>query len=150
SYENPDLANGRMRNCRRTPSGTTLIAVEAAGKIIEVDSKGQIVWTYMAPDAEHRYPYQAHRLANGNTLVSLANPGEVVEVDKAGSIVRSIGGNKMDLRLGWVSGTQPLPNGGLLLSDYTGRRLLEIDASGKVVHSFNTGSRAFASVSLLP
>ena len=104
----------------------------------------------MAPDAEHRYPYQAHRLPNGNTLVSLANPGEVVEVDKAGSIVRSIGGNKMDLRLGWVSGTQPLPNGGLLLSDYTGRRVVEIDASGNVVHSFNTGSRAFASISLLP
>lgn len=150
SYENPDLANMRMRNCRRTSGGTTLIAVEAAGKIIEVDSKGQIVWTFTAPDAAHRYPYQANRLPNGNTLVSLANPGEVLEVDKAGSIVRSIGGNKMDLRLGWVSGTQPLPNGGLLLADYTGRRLLEIDASGKVVHSFNTGSRAFASVSVLP
>ena len=150
SYENPDMANMRMRNCRRTSADTTLIAIEAAGRIIEVDSKGQIVWSYMAPDAEHRYPYQAHRLANGNTLVSLANPGEVVEVDKAGKTVRSIGGNKMDLRLGWVSGTQPLPNGGLLLSDYTGRRLVEVDASGQVVHSFNTGARAFASVSLLP
>ena len=103
-----------------------------------------------AAGTEHRYPYQAHRLPNGNTLVSLANPGEVVEVDKMGSIVLSVGGNKMDLRLGWVSGTQPLPNGGLLLADYTGRRLLELDASGKVLHSFNTGSRAFASVSLLP
>ena len=150
SYENPDMANMRMRNCRRTLGGTTLIAIEAAGKIIEVDSKGQVVWSYLAPDAEHRYPYQAHRLPNGNTLVSLANPGEVVEVDKAGKTVRSIGGNKMDVRLGWVSGTQPLPNGGLLLSDYTGRRLLEIDASGQIVHSFNTGARAFASVSLLP
>ena len=82
--------------------------------------------------------------------MSLANPGEVVEVDKLGKTIRSIGGNKMDIRLGWVSGTQPLPNGGLLLSDYTGRRLVEVDASGQVVHSFNTGARAFASVSLLP
>ena len=57
----------------------------------------------------NRFPYQAHRLTNGNTLIGLANPGELVEVDKAGKIVRSIAGNKMDVRLGWVTGTQPLP-----------------------------------------
>jgi hypothetical protein len=74
NYENPDLANGRMRNCRRTPAGTTLIAVEAAGKIIEVDSKGGCLTS--GSGCEHRI-YQAHRLPNGNTLVSLANPGEV-------------------------------------------------------------------------
>jgi Mala s 1-like protein len=89
-------------------------------------------------------------LANGNTLVSLANPGEVVEVDKAGKVVRSIAGKKMDVRLGWVTGTQPLPDGNLLIADYTGKRLLEIDASGKVTHAIKTGDWAIASISLIP
>ena len=55
----------------------------------------------------NRFPYQAHRLPNGNNLVGLANPGELLEVDKAGKVVRSIAGKKMDIRLGWVTGTQP-------------------------------------------
>ena len=37
-YENSDLANMRSRNAHRTDQGTTLIAVEAEGKLIEVDS----------------------------------------------------------------------------------------------------------------
>ena len=150
NYENPDIGNMRMRNCRRTTEGTTLIAVEAAGKIIEVDRAGQIVWSYVAEDAANRFPYQAHRLPNGNTLVGLANPGELVEVDKAGKIVRSIAGKKMDIRLGWVTGTQPLPDGALLVADYTGRRLLEIDASGRVVHQMRTADWNIASISLVP
>jgi dienelactone hydrolase len=150
SYQSPEIGNMRLRNCRRTSAGTTLMAVEAAGKVIEVDWSGQVVWSYVAEDAANRFPYQAHRLANGNTLVSLANPGEVVEVDKAGKVVRSIAGKKMDVRLGWVTGTQPLPDGNLLIADYTGKRLLEIDASGKVTHAIKTGDWAIASISLIP
>ena len=138
-----------MRNCRRTPAGTTLIAIEAAGKIIEVDSKGQIVWSYLAPDADHRYPYQAHRLPSGNTLVSLANPGEVVEVDKAGKIVRSVGGLKSDIRFGWASGVAVLPDGGMIINDYTGRRIIEVDKQGKLLHEWRTGSRTIASIALV-
>ncbi len=152
-YENADLSNMRLRNCRRIESGATagntLIAVEAAGKIIEVDQAGKIVWTYQAEGGPKRLPYQAHRLANGNTLVSLADPGEVVEVERSGKIVRSIAGSKMDIRLGWASGTQPLPNGGLLISDYTGRRLLEVDAKGRVVHQLRTAPWGIASISLM-
>ena len=39
-YESPDLANMRSRNAHRTEQGTTLIAVEAEGKLIEVDQAG--------------------------------------------------------------------------------------------------------------
>ena len=138
-----------MRSCRRTAAGTTLIGVERAGKVIEVDKAGQVVWTYVPEDALNRFPYQAHRLPNGNNLVGLANPGELLEVDKAGKVVRSIAGKKMDIRLGWVTGTQQLPDGGLLVADYTGKRLLEIDASGRVVHQMRTDWN-IASISLVP
>ncbi len=147
-YENPELGNHQMRSARRTPAGATLIAVERLNKVIEVDRSGKIVWTFQATGGDQRFPYQAHRLPNGNTLIGLAAPGEIVEVAPSGAIVKSFGGDKMDLRMGWCSGLQPLPDGGVLLSDYTGRRLIELDAQGRVVNQLRTGSRTVASVSM--
>lgn len=46
-------------------------------------------------------------------------------------------------------GIQPLPDGGLLVADYTGKRLLEIDASGRVVNQMRT-DWSIASISLMP
>ena len=148
-YETPDLANMRMRNANRTAAGTTLIAVEAVAKLIEVDRAGQIVWQWQAPGGDQRRLYQGRRLANGNTRMTLSDPGEVVEVNPAGQIVRSIGGNSMDIQMGWASGHDTLPNGNVLISDYTGRRLLEVDAAGKVVHELRTGARTVATVAVV-
>jgi hypothetical protein len=149
-YVNPDLAGNRMRHCRRTPSGTTLVSVEAASKIIEVNREGKIVWSWTAPGGSRR-PYQAKRLPNGNTLISLMNPGEIVEVNPAGEVLRSVGGNG-PVRIGWASGFDLLPNGNLLVGDYTGQRLIEIDRSGKAVHELQMAHRpatvAVASLSI--
>ena len=65
-------------------------------------------------------------------------------------MVRSIAGAKSDIKMGWTSGFAQLPNGNLLISDYTGRRLIEVDAAGKVVNEMRTGARTIASVELLP
>ena len=139
----------RMRNAHRTENGTTLIAVEAEAKLIEVDSAGKIVWSWQAPEGAKRRLYQGRRLANGNTLMSLSDPGEVVEVDPSGKVVRSIAGSKMDIQFGWASGFVPLPGGGLLIADYTGRRLVEVDSAGKVVHELRTGPRTVATVDVV-
>ncbi len=149
-YESPDIANMRMRNSHRTDQGTTLIAVEAEAKIIEVDRDGKVVWSWQAPNGKNRRAYQARRLANGNTLICISDPGEIVEVDPGGKVVRSIAGARPDIQLGWTSGFVQLPGGGLLLADYTGRRLVELDAAGKVVNELPTGSRTIASVELIP
>ncbi len=148
-YESAELANMRMRNARRTAAGTTLIAVEAVAKIIEVDAGGKIVWQWQAPDGDNRRAYQALRLENGNTLISVNDPGEVLEVNPKGEVVRSIGGKKMDVQIGWPSGMAVLPDGALLVSDYTGRRLLELNAKGAVVRELRTGARTVASVSVV-
>ena len=148
-YESPDIANMRMRNSRRTPEGTTLIAVEVDAKLIEVDRGGNIVWSWQAPGTTKRPLYQGQRLANGNTLMSLADPGEIVEVDKSGRIVRSVGGDKPDIRFGWASGLAVLPDGGLIVNDYTGRRIIEVDKQGKLLHEWRTGSRTVASIALV-
>jgi hypothetical protein len=148
SYESPDLAKMRMRNAWRTPSGTTLIAIEAEAKLIEVDSGGKIVWLWQAPEGNKRRLYMGRRLADGHTILSLSDPGEIVEVDSGGTVVRTIAGGKMDVRFGWASGFAFLPNGNLLISDYTGRRLVEVNRSGTVVNQLRTGSRTIATVSV--
>lgn len=149
-YKTPDLANMRMRNAHRTGAGTTLIAVEAEAKLIEVDRDGRIVWQWQAPEGSKRRLYMGLRLANGNTVMPLNEPGEVVEVNPAGQVVRSIGGNKMDIRMVWASGLTQLPNGNLLINDYLGRRLMEVDGKGNVVNQLKTGARTIASLAVVP
>jgi acetyl esterase/lipase len=148
-YESADLANMRSRNAHRTEQGTTLIAVEAEGKLIEVDPAGKIVWQWQAPNGKNRRLYMGRRLANGNTVMSLSDPGELVEVDRSGKIVRSIGGADPAIQMGWTSGFTFLPEGGILINDYTGRRIIEVDAKGKVVNQWRTGSRTIASIDLV-
>ncbi len=149
NYQASNLANMRMRNSRRTAAGTTLIAEEAVARILEVDAAGKIVWEWQAPNGPNRRAYQAIRLSSGNTLVSLSDPGEVVEVDPAGRVVRSVAGAKMDLQFGWASGIALFPNGNVLIVDYTGRRLVEVDPQGKLVNELRTGERTFASVDVV-
>jgi acetyl esterase/lipase len=149
-YKSPDLANMRMRNATRTAAGTTLIAIEAEARLIEVDKSGQIIWQWQAPEGAKRRMYLGLRLPNGNTLMPLNDPGEVVEVDPSGKVVRSIGGSKMDIRMVWASGLAVLPNGNLLINDYTGRRLMEIDAKGNIVNQLKTGARTIASLAVAP
>jgi acetyl esterase/lipase len=148
-YESADLANMRSRNAHRTQAGTTLIAVEAEGKLIEVDKAGTIVWQWQAPNGKNRRLYMGRRLANGNTVMSLSDPGELVEVNREGQIVRSIGGTNPAVQMGWTSGFTLLADGGMLINDYTGRRIIEVDAKGKVVNQWRTGSRTIASIDLV-
>nr|MDQ2899171.1 PQQ-like beta-propeller repeat protein [Acidobacteriota bacterium] len=149
-YENPDLANMRMRNARRTGEGTTLIAIEGEGKIVEVDPAGKIVWSWQAPNGANRKLYQGRRLSNGNTVVSVSDPGEIVEVSRDGKVARSIAGANPGIQFGWASGFALLPDGGMIVSDYAGRRLVELDKAGKVVNELRTGPRTIASVDIVP
>jgi hypothetical protein len=112
-----------------------------------VDQRGNIVWQWQAPNGPNRKLYMGRRLANGNTVMSLSDPGELVEVDHAGKIVRSIGADPA-VQIGWSSGFAFLPDNGVLIADYAGRRIIEVDAKGKVVNQWRTGSRTIASIDL--
>jgi hypothetical protein len=82
--------------------------------------------------------------------MTISDPGELVEVNPKGEVVRSIAGAKMDIQMGWTSGHDQFPNGNLFISDYTGRRLLEVDPQGKVVNQLRMGPRTVASVAVVP
>jgi hypothetical protein len=51
--------------------------------------------------------------------------------------------------MAWASGFAVLPDGGLLINDYMGRRIIEVDGKGKVVNQWRTGSRTIASIDLV-
>jgi len=62
--------------------------------------------------------------------------------------VRSIAGAKKDIQFGWASGMAVLPDGGMLVSDYTGRRIVELNKEGKVVNELRIGPRTVASLAV--
>ncbi len=147
-WEKPEMAGLWPRMARRTEAGTTLVAFQKAGEIWEINKAGETVWKYKT--SEGRLPYQALRLSNGNTLIGLVDPGEVVEVNQAGKIVRSIGGAESPLRLSWIAGMAILPNGGLMLADFTSRRVLEVDAAGRLVSQLRDIPWSVASIAVIP
>ncbi len=138
-----------IRCARPTPGGTVLIANEHDSTILEVDRAGKIVWRWQMPNAEVRRTYQAVRLADGTTAISISEPGELLFVDKAGKVVRTIG-NGGDLtrgiKFGWASGFHVQPDGSVFISDYTGRRIVEVNAKGELVNELRTPDWAVASV----
>ncbi|MSV27984.1 MAG: hypothetical protein EXQ52_04460 [Bryobacterales bacterium] len=147
-WENPGMAGLWPRMARRTEAGTTLVAYQQAGEVWEINQAGETVWQYKT--AKGRLPYQAIRLTNGNTLIGLVDPGEVVEVNPAGQIVRSIGGANSPLRLSWIAGLALLPNGGMMLADFTSRRVVEVDAAGRMVHELADIPWSVASIAVAP
>jgi len=73
----------------------------------------------------------------------------LIEVDHGGKTVRSIGGTDPAIQMGWASGFTFLTEGSMLINDFTGRRIIEVDAKGKVVNQWRTGSRTVASIDLV-
>src|SRR5262249_4771664 len=127
-------------------SGTTLVAVQVAGLLLEVDSKGQIVRKL---DFPHRMPAYAKPLSDGGMLIGLAGPGEIRRVDSAGKVVGTFAGANDAARMAWTSGFTETPEGGLIVSDYMGSRIVEFDAKGNVVHQLKNVPWSVTSVALM-
>lgn len=147
-WEKPEMSELWPRMSRPTQTGTTLVTFQKGGAVFEVNRQGKTVWEYKIDPS--RLPYQAVRLASGNTLIGLVDPGEVIEVDKSGNIVRSVGGSKSDLRFGWIAGIDVLPSGGIMIADFTSRRVVEVDAAGKLVHELRDLPWSIASIAVMP
>ena len=147
-WEKPEMADLWPRMSRQTPAGTILMTFQKGGTVFELNREGKAIWEYKVDPS--RLPYQAIRLANGNTLIGLVDPGEVIEVDKSGRTVRSIGGAGSKLRFGWIAGLDVLPSGGIMIADFTARRVVEVDASGKLGHELRDLPWAIASIAVVP
>ncbi len=112
--------------------GHTLVAYGHHNKVEELDGKGKVVWSYSAHVIFH-----AEKLRNGNVLVCSAGRfgrGKVWEISRKGKIVWEYNAYAMDAR--------QLPNGNVLIADFTGSRAIEVTRDKKIVWEKNLGGRA--------
>ena len=144
--EKPEYKGLAMRRARRTAAGTTLVPVQAAGLLLELDAQGNVIRRQEFPK---RMPAYAMPLADGGMMIGLAGPGEVRRVDAAGKVVASFAGAGSTARMAWTSGFTQTPEGGLIVSDYQGGRIVEFDAKGEVIHQLKNIPWAVTSIALM-
>jgi|GEM_PF-734367 len=127
-----------FRLINRLKNGNILLTVARPYRVIEVDTKGKIVWEAKIPGKG----YKAVRLPSGNTLVSTASAAVIVELDKNGKIVSSLGGKKNHPKILFdcFSGFDTLKNGNVVVANWLGhghigmgQHLIEFDRKNKVV-----------------
>ena len=91
-----DYADGYLdwpKYAVRLGNGNTLIADEAAHRVVEVTPSGSVVWAYGTPGVPGRdpgflnEPASAERLADGTTLIADGKNNRVIRVDGDGEIV---------------------------------------------------------------
>jgi acetyl esterase/lipase len=146
SVEKPEYKGMAMRRARRTAAGTTLVAVQMAGLLLELDAKGDVIHKLEFPN---RMPAQALPTADGGMLIGLAGPGEVRRVDPSGKTLLTFAGLNNAARMAWTSGFAQTPEGGLIVSDYMGARIVEFDGKGNVVHQLKNIPWSVTSIALL-
>jgi acetyl esterase/lipase len=146
SVEKPEYKGQSMRRARRTAAGTTLVAVQDAGLILELDAQGAAIHKWEFP---HRMPAYAQPLPDGGIMIGLAGPGEVRRLDAAGKTVATFAGPNSTARMAWTSGFTPTPEGGMIVSDYQSTRIVEFDAQGNVLHQLTNIPWSVTSVGLL-
>jgi outer membrane protein assembly factor BamB len=162
------------REARVTAGGRVLICEVGARRVTERDFKGHVYWSYPVEDpayverlangntfiGTHRRAFEVtpagkevfsfepappmfihsmNRRTNGN-LVCLSMQGQLLEVDRAGKTIRAVtlngGGN-------WC-GVQALPGNHYLAVEYNSSKLVELDASGKVVWECKVPGASYA------
>ena len=108
---------------RRMGSANTLFATRIAGKLIEVNTAGKVVWSH----AGLSIPTSAQPLENGNILVTLQGGSRIIELSKDKKTVWE------QRNLQGLMDAQKLPNGNVLVATQNGVR--EIDREGKTVNA---------------
>jgi len=117
----------------RLADGRTLIASAERHRVIEVDKRGKVVWSYTDESREFR-PVSCQRLRNGNTLIAdytltdLA-AGRVIEVDKDKRIV-------WELTWRQPAMVQRLAGDRTLIVSHKPDRVQIVDKAGKVLQQF--------------
>jgi hypothetical protein len=122
------------RYVERLSNGNIFIA--ATGSAFEVTRAGKEVWTLpFDPGAVH---LGVQRKPNGN-VVSLSIPGHLREATRGGRTVRSF-----DFPRGHWCGVQALPDNHYLAADLQVGRIVEVDATGKIVWECRVEGACFA------
>jgi hypothetical protein len=129
-----------------SPDGQTIVANEEEHEVVDrIDlTTRRIVWQYgrygvagRGPGEMHT-PDDAYPLANGDVIVADIDNCRVIEISASKRIVRQWGRTGVCVdhapqTYGRPNGDTPLPDGGLLITEITGSRVVRLDAAGHVV-----------------
>jgi outer membrane protein assembly factor BamB len=128
------------------PDGKTIVANDDSHEVIDrIDIKtGKVVWQYGHYSvAGHAAGYlngpdDSYPLANGDVVVADIKNCRVIEIAPSKQIVHQWGrtGRCADTAprtYGSPNGDTPLPDGGLLITDILGSRVIRLSATGKVI-----------------
>jgi outer membrane protein assembly factor BamB len=146
-----------------SPDGTTITANEEGHQVIvRIDiATRKIVWEYGSYDRAGSGPGQLHTpddaypLANGDIVVADIGNCRIIEVSKAKKIVRQWGRTgacavNAPRTYGSPNGDTPLPDGGLLVTEIHGSRVVRLDRSGHVVFDIHVPTTYPSDAQLLP
>jgi outer membrane protein assembly factor BamB len=125
-------------SAQRLPNGHTLVADNGKHQLLELDEKGQIIWTFDVPNDNKRPTptmRQVRRLDTGNTLICASTEDKVIEVSPDKKVVWSYA-------LPFPYLATRLANGNTLISSGegygspTGFFVIEVDKDGKTVWQY--------------
>jgi len=146
-----------------SPDGKTITANEEGHEVIvRIDiATRRIVWEYgrydhagSGPGRLHT-PDDAYPLANGDVIVADIGNCRIIEVSPAKKIVRQWGRTgacavNAPRTYGSPNGDTPLPDGGLLITEIHGSRVVRLDRSGHVVFDIHVPTSYPSDAQLLP
>jgi hypothetical protein len=133
------LASVTLEVCatvQRFDDGSMLITDAGANitswrsKIIEVDSRGSLIWAYIPGNLY--FAHSAQKLSNGNILISNTGVGAVIEINQDGTVVWSYATG-----LNYPNDADRLDNGNTLITDRDNDQVIEINPAGTIVWSYN-------------
>jgi HEAT repeat protein len=109
-------------SAQRLPSGNTFIATNSA--LIEVDKTGKEVLTVQRPQGDFT---AAQKLRDGQ-IICVTQQGSCLRLDAAGKELKSFPCGQTTM-----GGLDVLPNGRILIAQYSGNKVAEFDPDGKMV-----------------
>lgn len=131
--------------------GKVLITDQGNNRIIKVNAKKEIVWSYpgtnINPSDQLNSPNSAEQLDNGNVLIGDLNNNRAIEVNKHDRIVATFTANGT---LGACAFASRLPNGNTLLTDSSNSRIIEVDKDDNIVWAYYTNGEFNSLASPLP
>ncbi len=136
------------------PDGLTIVANDEYHQVIDrIDiATGRIVWQYGhfgVASGRNGYlhnPDDAYPLANGNIMVADIDNCRILEIAPSKQVVRMLGrtgvcADSAPRTFGTPNGDTPLPDGGVLITEIRGSRVVRLSATGKVIFDIHVPTR---------
>jgi len=137
-----------------SPDGKTIVANEEMRQVIvRIDiATRRIVWEYGrygvagSGPGELNTPDDAYPLANGDVVVADIGNCRIIQINHAKHITRQWGTtgvcrDNAPRSYGSPNGDTPLPDGGLLITEIKGSRVVRLDKAGHVVFDIHVPTR---------